>query len=83
MGYVGVRHRRIRHEHLEQPLPAPGQAGERVANDLGSLIGEETLVDLGPVRHSTIELGIIVAKHDPLVRRQAAQALVPSCRRQP
>ncbi len=50
VGDVGVGHRRIGHEHLEQSLPAAGQAGQRVANDLGALVGEKTLVDLGSVR---------------------------------
>ena len=46
VGYLGVGHRRIGHEHLEQPLPSPGQVGHRVADDLRALVGEKALVDL-------------------------------------
>ena len=47
VGDLGIGHRRVGHEHLEQPLPAPGQAGQRVADDLCALVGEQALVDLG------------------------------------
>ena len=57
--------------------------GQRLANDPCALVGEKALVDLGPVRHSAIEFDVILAGDDPLVRRQAAQALVPCGRRQP
>ena len=83
IGYIGVGSRRIRHEHLEQPLPPPGQAGQRVPDGLVALVGEKTLVDLGPVGHGTAEFDVVVTEHDPLTRRQAAQALVACRRRQP
>ena len=42
--------RRIGHQHLEQPLPPPGQAGQGLANGLGALVGEQPLVDRRLVR---------------------------------
>jgi len=83
IGYIGVGGRRIRHEHLKQPLPPPGQAGHCVPDGLVALVGEKTFVDLGPVRHGTGEFDVIVTEHDSLTRRQAAQALVACRRRQP
>jgi hypothetical protein len=83
MGYLGVRHRRVGHEHLEQSLPPLGQAGEGLADDLSALIGEKTFVDLRSVYGNARELGIIVTEYDPLTRGQGAQALIARSRRQP
>ena len=60
-----------------------GRRRERIANNLVALVGEKTLVDLGPCATALVEFDVLVAEYHPLARRQAAQALVPCGRRQP
>ena len=86
VGYLRIGNRRVRHQHLKEPLPALGQAGHRVADDLVTLAGQQALVDLGgaPARlFHFFNFALVVAEHDPLVRRQAAEALIPRGRREP
>jgi CelD/BcsL family acetyltransferase involved in cellulose biosynthesis len=77
VGDVRVGGRRIGHQHLEQALVPSRQPGQRGPDDLGSLVGEQALVDLGRVRRDIRgQVFLIVSEHDLLVRRHVAQALV-------
>jgi hypothetical protein len=79
--YIGVGRWRIGHQELKQSLPASGQVGERIANDLSALVGKKALVDLRLVGNDAFELDLIMAEHDSFTRRQGAQALIPRGRR--
>jgi hypothetical protein len=68
---------------LEQPLRPPGQAGQRSADDLIAFIRQDSLIDLGLSGDNVGQSLVILGQDHPLACRQAAQALIPSGRRQP
>src|SRR5207244_1363436 len=83
IGYLSVRYRRIGHEQLHEPLPLPGQPGYGLADILSTLTGQNALVDLRFMSDNVPERAVIVNEHNPLARRQAAQALAPRRDHQP
>ena len=60
----GIGNRRISHQQLKESLPAPGKAGEGRANRLGAFLGEQAPVNIRLMGGDTLELGVIVYKHD-------------------
>src|SRR5690349_10543030 len=53
--YLGVGGRRVGHEHFHQPLPLPGQAAKSLADGPVTLIGQQTLIDLGLMRGGLVK----------------------------
>jgi hypothetical protein len=47
-------------------LPAPRKAGQGVTNDLGTLVGENAFINLGPGGDHPGEDLIILGRDDPL-----------------
>ena len=66
IGDIRVGSGRVGHEHLEQPLPAPGQMGHSVTDDLGALGGQKALIHRGPGRYGSLRLNVLMAQHHPL-----------------
>src|SRR5581483_11499274 len=57
--------------------------GQGLPDNLRALVGQQPLVDLGPVRGDALQVLLVVSEHDLLVCCQAAQALMSRRRSQP
>jgi hypothetical protein len=83
VGDLRVRCRRVRHQHLHEALPAPGELGHGLAHPGRPFLGEQRLVDFRLMPGGAVERVLLVSEHQPLAGRQGPQALVPCRCREP